>query len=150
MPFQGPYTTLYCHIVWATWDRHPLIAREAEPRLHEMIRSKLRELGCTPIATGGMEDHVHVVCQFPPTLSIFELVKGVKGASSHFMNFEVMKRESFRWQGTYGCFTLGETALPRVKQYVLNQRDHHDSNDTHAEWERVWLVDPLTSSTESA
>jgi len=149
MAFRGPYTKLFCHIVWATWDRLPLIDAEVEPRLHGMIQNKLRELDCVSIATGGVEDHVHVVCQFPPTLAISELVKRIKGASSHFVSDELAGRETFRWQGTYGCFTIGESALPKVKAYVLNQRQHHASDDTHREWERVWIDDPVESNDQS-
>ena len=106
-----------------------------------MIQLKLREIECVPIATGGVEDHVHVLCQFPATLCIADLVKRIKGASSHFMNDELGGPENFRWQGTCGAFTVGENAVPNVKAYVLNQRKHHETNDLHEDWERVWIPD---------
>ncbi len=40
-------------------------------------------LKCTVIAIGGIEDHVHLLVGFPPTLAVSELVKKVKGTSSH-------------------------------------------------------------------
>ena len=67
-----------------------MIQPEAEPRLHSMIRTKLKEIGCLPIATGGIEDHVHVLCKYEPTMCISDLVKRIKGSSSHFMNDEVV------------------------------------------------------------
>lgn len=105
------------------------------------MQAKLREIDCIPIATGGIEDHVHVLCKYPPTLSISEIVKRIKGASSHFMNDQVTGPESFKWQGTYGALTVGERAVPRVKAYVLNQKAHHKADDLHEDWERVWIPD---------
>src|SRR5207249_3675161 len=122
---HGPYTRLFCHFVWSTWDRTPFITPQVEARLHGMMQAKLHEIDCVPIATGGIEDHVHVLCQFPPTWTISDIVKRVKGASSHFMNDEVTGPESFRWQGTYGALTVSERAIPKVKAYILNQKAHH-------------------------
>jgi putative transposase len=143
MPFKGPYTKLFCHLVWGTWDRQPFILPGYDARLHAMIQCKLREIECTPIATGGVEDHVHVLCQFPPALSISEIVKRIKGASSHFMNDELLGAQSFRWQATYGALTVGGITVPKVKAYVLNQKEHHASYALHKEWERVWIPDGI-------
>ncbi|MFQ5434598.1 MAG: hypothetical protein ACE5FD_06960 [Anaerolineae bacterium] len=34
---RAPYTQLYVHMVWATWDRLPLITKTIEPRLYAAI-----------------------------------------------------------------------------------------------------------------
>jgi putative transposase len=141
MAFHRPYTKLFCHLVWATWDRVPLITPEHEPRLHSMIRAKLRELNCAPIATGGVEDHVHILCRYPPTLCVSELVRRIKGASSHFMNDQLMEANEFTWQGTYGAFSIHERGVPKVKAYILNQRAHHSRGELQADWEHVWIPD---------
>src|ERR1041384_2482363 len=96
---RGPYTKLFVHLVWATWDRIPMIPPDMDARLHSMIREKLREIGCLPIAVGGIEDHVHVLCKYEPTMSVAEIAKRIKGASSHFMNDEIGKG-AFKWQQT--------------------------------------------------
>ena len=54
-----PYTQLYCHLVWATWDRLPLIAPTVEHRLYEVLKAEFRKMQCVPIAVGGLEDHLH-------------------------------------------------------------------------------------------
>jgi len=100
------YTELFCHLVWATWDRLPLIRPETEPRLYGAIVAKLRELGCRPIAVNGVPDHVHCLCQFPPTVAVSYLVQQVKGASSHLMTHEIVGKGEFKWRGSYGAFTL--------------------------------------------
>jgi putative transposase len=124
MGARRPKTELFCHFVWATWDRQPLIAPETEPRLHAAILAKLVEFNCRDITIGGVADHVHVACRFPPTVAIAELVKQMKGASSHCMTHAIGV-PSFKWQGGYGAFTFGKRSLPRVAAYVANQSIHH-------------------------
>src|SRR5437764_6929745 len=110
----------------------PLIAPDLEPRLYGAIQAKARELRCPPIATGGTSDHVHLLCRFDATVSIAYLVQQVKGSSSHLATHEVPGAATFRWQGSYGAFTIGRDAVPAVRAYVLNQKRRHAEQD-------VWL-----------
>jgi REP element-mobilizing transposase RayT len=135
-----PYTQLYYHLLWATYDRLPLIRPDGEDRLQASIRAKLQELRCETIALGGVEDHVHCVCRVPPSLSISHVVQQVKGASSHLMTHEIGERESFRWQGSYAAFTLPRNAVPAVRDYVLRQKEHHASGSLWPDWERATEV----------
>ena len=137
---RKPYTELFYHLVWATWDRLPLISPDAEPRLYGAIQSKLRELRGIPIAIGGTDNHVHCLCMMHPTISIAYLVQQAKGASSHLMTYELGLQE-FKWQGAYGAFTLGRDAVPTVRAYCLDQKRHHTAGDTWPEWEEVWMTD---------
>jgi putative transposase len=138
---RKPFTQLFCHLVWATWDRLPLITPEIEVRLYGAIRSKLRQLKCVPIAAGGTADHVHCLCQFGPTLAISYLVQQVKGASSHLMTHEVPGAQDFKWQGAYGAFTVATEGVPGARAYILNQKKHHAKGDLWNEWEEISLPD---------
>ena len=80
---RSPYTQLYLHIVWATWDRLPLITETIKPRLNAAIAEKCRELKCVPLAVGGIADHVHLLVRLHTTVAVATLAKEVKGASSH-------------------------------------------------------------------
>ena len=82
---RAPYTQLYLHCVWATWDRLPLITPAIESRVYAAVAAKAHELKCEVLAIGGIEDHVHLLVRLPTTLTIADLLKGVKGASSHFV-----------------------------------------------------------------
>ena len=55
---RRPYTQIYAHLVWATWDRLLLITSEIESRLHAAIAAKCRELDAEALAIGGVDDHV--------------------------------------------------------------------------------------------
>ncbi len=120
-------TRLYVHIVWATWDRIPLITPDLEAAIYAVIANKYQQLQCLPIAIGGIEDHVHLLVRLHPSASVSTLVKEVKGASSHLVITMLMPGHGFRWQGGYGAFTLAPPDTKRVRSYVLSQKEHHHS-----------------------
>lgn len=132
-----PYTQLYLHLVWATWDRLPLIRPEFRQAIYGCIQDQLRKHRCDVIAIGGIEDHVHVLTRFPTTVAIADVVKHAKGASSNLMTQTVARGEFFKWQGYYGAFTLGKRHAPIVRDYVLRQEEHHREGRLHGELERV-------------
>jgi putative transposase len=85
----------------------------------------------------GIEDHVHVLTRFPPTTTIAEIVKHAKGASSNLMTQQIARGEFFKWQGYYGAFTLSKGLVPRVRDYVLTQEEHHRTGRLSEELERT-------------
>jgi putative transposase len=120
---RAPYTQLYVHLVWATWDRLPLVTPEVQRTLYQSFRVECQGLNAEIIAVGGMEDHVHLLVRFPTTVSIAKLVQQVKGASSHLITSKT--GEAFRWQGGYGAFTVSKALVPRIREYIRDQEKHH-------------------------
>src|SRR5689334_23948384 len=102
---RTPYTQLYVHLVWATWDRLPLITDQIEDRVYAAIAEKCRELKCWPLAIGGIADHVHLLVRLHPPVAVAELAKEVTGASSHLVTHQIAPGEFFKCQGAYGAFS---------------------------------------------
>ena len=132
---RAPFTQLYLHLVWSTWDRLPLITEDIRERLYAAIGTKCRELGCEPLAIGGIADHVHLLARLSSTISVAQLVKEVKGSSSHLVTHVLRPDEFFKWQGAYGAFTIRQSEVGVVKAYIDNQVCHHVENRLDTEWE---------------
>jgi putative transposase len=122
---RAPYTQLYLHLVWSTWDRHPFLVGEVRERIYECIQAECVNLRVEVIAIGGIEDHVHLLVRAPPTIAPADLVKRVKGASSHLVNHVIHAPFYFKWQGAYGAFSVSKRHVPLVREYVLRQAEHH-------------------------
>lgn len=122
---REPYTQLYLHLVWATWDRLPLLTEKLRPPVYGCIQAECKQLEANVLAVGGIADHVHLLVRIPTTITVAALVKQVKGASSHLVNQRLMARDSFKWQGGYGAFTVSKADVPRVRDYILHQEEHH-------------------------
>jgi REP element-mobilizing transposase RayT len=129
---------LYLQLVWATWDRLPLITPDLERRLFRCIESEAQKQGCKILALNGVADHVHLVVSFPTTITIANLVKQVKGVSSHFVNEVLTPPVQFKWQGSYGAFTVSRWDVDKVVQYVKRQKEHHAADNLWPEWEEAF------------
>ena len=68
---------LYVHFVWSTWDRQPLITPEIERSLHREMENEANRKRCIVLAINGIEDHVHLVLEIPPTCAIAEIIKQI-------------------------------------------------------------------------
>ncbi|MGL5065671.1 MAG: IS200/IS605 family transposase [Microcoleus sp.] len=131
------FTQLYVHYVWATWDRLPLITPDIQETIYTAIMAECKHLGCTAIAVGGIEDHVHLLIGFPTTLTVSEIIKQVKGSSSHLVTQKIKPGEFFKWQGSYGAFSVSRNAIDTVANYIRNQAVHHRQRSMIPEWELI-------------
>jgi REP element-mobilizing transposase RayT len=129
---------LYVHCVWSTWDRQPLIVPEIERSLHREMENEAKRKKCTVLAINGVEDHVHLVLEIPPTCAIAEIIKQIKGASSLFVNETLRPPVHFKWQGGYSAFTISRWDLDKVIGYVRNQKEHHASGTVKRVLEYGW------------
>ena len=127
---------VFVHLVWATWNRRRIITPIVRPRLYRCLHSECSRLGAQLVAVGGIKDHVHLLVRLPSTVCVSAAVKQLKGSSSHFVNHEVLEAPRFRWQGSYGAFSVSERALPRVRDYILRQEDHHRAGKVYRVFER--------------
>ncbi len=119
---------VFVHLVWATWDRLPLLIGDVERDAQRAIEAKCGELGAEVLAIGGVEDHVHLLVRLPATLAVADLVKHIKGASAHLIAQRTHADHFFKWQGGYAAFSVSVGHLSRVTRYIANQREHHASN----------------------
>jgi REP element-mobilizing transposase RayT len=129
---------LYIHLVWATWDRLPLITSDIERRLHRNIESEARKQGCDVLVINGVQDHIHLLVSLPATITIANLVKQVKGVSSHFVSETLRPATQFKWQANYGAFTVSRWDVDRIIGYIQRQKEHHAAETVLQEYEETF------------
>jgi putative transposase len=129
------FTQLYVHLVWATWDRLPLITPNIKAQIYNVICHECKQLGCSVVAIGGIEDHVHLLTGFPAHAAISELVKQIKGSSSHCVTNQIQSNEFFKWQGGYAAFSVNHEDLNSIATYIRHQVAHHRQQTLNSIWE---------------
>lgn len=134
-----PYYRLYYHLVWATYERLPLITPPTEGRVHQLIAVQVKRQGARMVIINGMPDHVHLIVEIPPRIALAQFVKQVKGASSRYINAETP--DYFGWQGGYSAFTLDSRDHEAVVGYVKRQKTHHRDGTLIDEFERLYDPD---------
>ena len=134
-----PYSELYLHLVWATKNREPALLDDRATLAERAIRVACREQGAVVFAVGLMPEHAHLAVSIPPRLAVANLVRLVKGSSSHLLNHALDRNggEPFAWQAEYGALSFGKRSLDHIVAYVINQPSHHAANDLWPTFERV-------------
>ncbi|MBV9849016.1 MAG: transposase [Armatimonadetes bacterium] len=113
------------HITWATYRRHPFLTPDVEPRVHGCIVGELKRLGCTLLAIGGVEDHVHLVILLPSTVALAKVMQRVKGVSSKMAGEVIGPLAGFKWQEGFSAFGLCRPYLNAATHYVRRQKQRH-------------------------
>ena len=128
-------TRLYIHLIWATWDRMPLLTPQIERLVLRSIEEDAEKMGCHVVALNAATDHLHLFALVPPTLAVATLVKQIKGSSSHLANHSRESTGLFRWQGSYGAFSVSRGEVDMIKDYVDTQKARHQVGKLHPECE---------------
>ena len=131
------YWRLHYHLIWATFERQPILTGECEKVFYGVLYGKAKELNIKIHAAGNVDDHVHIVISIPPKLAVADCVKHIKGASAHAINHMPNSDGQFKWQEGYGALSIGERSLETVMAYVAQQKEHHKSQATIAVYERL-------------
>jgi putative transposase len=119
------YTNLLYHIVFSTKDRRPLITPEYEPRLYEYIGGTLRGLGDVSLELNGTADHVHLLAKLRPDRALSDVLRKLKANASGWMHDVFPAVKDFSWQRGYGAFTVSQSNVEEVRNYLRRQKEHH-------------------------
>ena len=84
-----------------------------------------RGLGCEVFRIGGVADHVHLAIDLGRTVCVADFVKRVKQASSVWLKEQSAVHRGFEWQAGYGAFSVGQSQLPKLVEYIERQEEHH-------------------------
>ena len=70
-------------------------------------------------------DHVHALIDLPTSQSIEQVVKLLKGSSSHWINQNHLVKGRFAWGRGYGAFSVSHSDVSKVATYIARQEEHH-------------------------
>ena len=128
------FNKIWIHAIWATKDRAPLMPTGIEQKIYHFISEQLREQGCPVRIINGMPDHIHCLFLLSPEKSIASVIKQIKGSSSHFVNQNNLILDKFAWQTGYAAYSVSESGVEKVFQYIQNQKQHHKNKSFKNEY----------------
>ena len=119
------YVRLIVHAVFSTKKRLPYLVEHRRDEVFSYMGGILREIRCDSLAINGMADHVHVVFRLPATLAVANVMEILKSNSSKWIHEDRILQRAFEWQRGYAAFSVSQSTLDHVLQYVANQSVHH-------------------------
>jgi putative transposase len=131
------YSQCFYHIVFSTKGRQKLIAPVIEERVWSYIGGILKNHDMSGIRIGGIEDHVHVLTMAKPSEAPSRIAQLIKGESSKWIHVEFPGIKRFAWQDGYAVFTVSKSIVPKVVDYIENQREHHSTKGFEDEYREL-------------
>ena len=119
------YTQLYIQLIFAVSGRQNLIQKKIKDEIYKYITGIIQSREHKLIIINGMPDHIHIFIGLNPKMSISDLVRDIKTASSKFINEKSWFAGKFHWQHGFGAFSYSRSHLDRVYHYIMEQETHH-------------------------
>jgi len=129
------YSRCWLHLIWTTLDREPMLTKPAAAKASRFLSGYALEKGIYMKINYVNPEHVHTLIDLPTSKSIEEVVKLLKGSSSHWINENRLLRGRFAWGRGYGAFSVSHSHANRVATYIANQEVHHRKKTFSQEFE---------------
>lgn len=118
-------SSILIHLVFSTKNRQPLINPDMERELYRYMATVFKNAGCPSLAIDGTEDHLHILFVLSRTKTVADVVEEIKTSSSRWIKEKGPIYRHFQWQTGYGAFSIGQSQVPSVKNYLKRQKEHH-------------------------
>ena len=115
------------HIIYSTKNRQRWLTGaglRAELGAYNATILK-NEVDSLAILVNSGEDHIHILCSLSRKLAIMDVIKASKTETSKWIKKRDPAFREFQWQAGYGIFSVSQSNVDQVKQYIANQEEHH-------------------------
>jgi len=132
---KGKHCTFHhrYHLVWITKYRYKALTGNIRLRVREIIRQVCAENRVEIIKGVLASDHVHMFVSIPPNLSVSDLMRKMKGRSSHKVQLEFPQLKKRYWGRHFwgrGYFSTTNGAI--TENIVLQYLEQHSDKSTDA------------------
>ena len=119
---------LQVHVVWVTKYRYHVLKGDVQKRCRDLIVQVCDAEDIRILKGVVSKDHVHMHIEYPPSLSVSDIVKKLKGRTSRKLQME-FKELSKRYWGKhfwaigYGVWSTGNVTQDMVDEYLEHHRN---------------------------
>ncbi|WP_117880615.1 IS200/IS605 family transposase [Aureibaculum luteum] len=119
------YTQIYFHIVFAVKGRNNIILSKWKDELYKYISGIISNKNQKLFTINGMPNHIHLLIGTKPNCNLSDLIRDIKSNSSKWINEKQFINGKFEWQTGFGAFSIGQSQLPKIINYIKKQEEHH-------------------------
>lgn len=117
-------TDLKIPLVCVTKYRRAILTLEGLNLIEESFQKVADSMDFKVLEFNGESDHIHTLIEYPPKLSISQIVKALKGVSSRLYGKAGLPKPSGKtalWSPSYFALSVGGAPLEVLKAYIANQ-----------------------------
>ena len=131
---------IYIHLVFSTKNRTDTIPKKRITEVFAYIASILKEHKCPAICVGGTTNHIHILFVLDRNNALTEIVRTVKSCTTRWINESSPVTEHFCWQDGYGAFSVSQSHVQAVMNYIKGQEEHHKTISFKDEFRRLCSI----------
>lgn len=128
---------VYIHLVFSTKGRTDTIPKARLKEIHAYLAQILNNNNCSAISVGGIANHVHLLFVLSKTNTLANIVRLLKSNSSKWINEHNSYLSHFGWQDGYGAFSVSQSQVQKVVDYIENQETHHHKKTFKEEYKQL-------------
>ena len=112
------------HLVWTPKRRKSVLTGAIASDCRRLIEDKCAEKGWEIIELAIQSDHIHLFVRVWPSVSAADVVKEIKGVTSHELRekYPILRRLPSLWTRSYFAATAGNVSSETVKRYIEAQK----------------------------
>ena len=118
-------TKLTIHVVFSTKQRRDMITPDVAAGLHAYIGGICRGHDSSLVAVGGTANHLHLLISLSKNIALSELMLNIKRDSSVWIKGKGAMFHDFYWQDGYAAFSVSESLVASVVDYITHQDERH-------------------------
>ncbi|MEH1768940.1 IS200/IS605 family transposase [Nostoc sp.] len=116
-------TDLKIHLVCVTKYRRSIFTSVSLSLIEKSFQEVAKKMDFQVIEFNGEGNHVHSLIEYPPKLSVSQIVNALKGVSSRRYGQAGYKKphEEALWSPNYFAISVGGAPLEILHEYIKNQ-----------------------------
>jgi REP element-mobilizing transposase RayT len=115
------------------------LLKENRNLLYKYIKGIIGQKKCHVFAINGIEDHIHILTEIRPDISVSDFIKDIKVASTYFIKNEKLFQGFEKWQVGYSVFTRPYEWKENLIKYIDNQEEHHKKTSFRDEYHKLLI-----------
>lgn len=121
-------SALHVHLVFVTKYRQGVFDDDMLRFCEQVMRKVCGDFEAVLREFNGEADHVHLLIEYPPKVSVSALVNSLKGASARRLRSEYTgkvnraRMNGHFWSPSYFAASCGGAPLSIIKQYIEQQQ----------------------------
>ncbi len=119
------HSKIWLHAIFITTNKLPLINNENEVYITDLLKDCFSNQSCQVLAINPVKDHVHILFMGNPEKAMSEMIEQVYIESAILINEKYYKADSFKWENGYILFSVSESQVTKVQEYIQNQKEFH-------------------------
>jgi len=133
------YRQILYHIVFRTKGSEKTILQEHQEDLYKYIWGIIKNKNCVLFRINGMEDHIHILSDLHPSVSLADYIRDIKISSSKWMKASGFFPDFKGWGIKYCALTYSYRDRDTIINYIKNQKVHHQKESFQDEVRRLFI-----------